>query len=433
MTADAARARQDEAERASRAEDTREREVAEAERPRQQAVAARAMQEEDVHWQRLEASDIATWTVDDVGLWLTRVGLSGLQPAFRQHQVSGKALVRLTPAVYADVGITTVGQKLEFEEEHGRLLAQQQRLAPGAATGPAAAPSPAPVPASSSGYDTIRGTPPKWQVARGEVEMGEFLGQGSFGGVYRARFRGSTVAAKVAKPRLTQAHKDAMAREAEVMQALPGHPNVVTFFGACLDEQGVVILLELCDGGSLDEYVHHTPTLGAAERRALLHGVAAGLSHLEVNAYVHRDVALRNVLLRRTGGGHVPVVADFGLSRELAEAAAARTMTAQAAMPYRGTAPEVFAARRHSSKSDVWAFGVLAWELMTGTPLFGPAYSDEQVAAMLLGFRKLPFEADPSLWVGFRDARAAALVKSLLARSPADRPTAAAVASASRR
>ena len=76
--------------------------------------------------------------------------------------------------------------------------------------------------------------------------------------------------------------------------------------------------------------------------------------------------------------------------------------------------------------SDVWAAGVLAWELMTGAPLFGPGASDEQVAAMLLGFRKLPFESDPSLWVGFRDARAAALVKALLARSPADRPTAAA-------
>ena len=63
---------------------------------------------------------------------------------------------------------------------------------------------------------------------------------------------------------------------------------------------------------------------------------------------------------------------------------------------------------------------------MTGVPLFGPSYSDEQVAAMLLGFGKLPFEADPSLWVGFRDARAAALVKALLARAPGDWPTAAA-------
>lgn len=57
------------------------------------------------------------------------------------------------------------------------------------------------------------------------------------------------------------------------------------------------------------------------------------------------------------------------------------------------------------SATDMWAVGVVAWELFTGRPLFGDNFADEQVAAMLLGFRPLPFESDPSLWVLFRDAK----------------------------
>ena len=83
--------------------------------------------------------------------------------------------------------------------------------------------------------------------------------------------------------------------------------------------------------------------------------------------------------------------------------------------------------------SDVWAVGLLAWEAFSGRPLFGEAaadgtsaatMSDEQVAAALLGFRKLPFEADPSLWVAFADGGAAELVKAMLSRAPDARPSA---------
>ncbi|KAK9817191.1 hypothetical protein WJX72_010853 [[Myrmecia] bisecta] len=71
--------------------------------------------------------------------------------------------------------------------------------------------------------------------------------------------------------------------------------------------------------------------------------------------------------------------------------------------------------------SDVWAIGVVAWELFTGRQLFADNFSDEDVMAMLLGLKALPFEADPSLWVLFRDSQAANLVKGLLQRQPEDR------------
>ncbi len=53
----------------------------------------------------------------------------------------------------------------------------------------------------------------------------------------------------------------------------------------------------------------------------------------------------------------------------------------------------------------MWAVGALAWELLTGRPLFGDSFSDEDVMMALLGFKPLPFEADPSLWVLFTESQ----------------------------
>ncbi|CAK0761588.1 hypothetical protein CVIRNUC_002875 [Coccomyxa viridis] len=73
--------------------------------------------------------------------------------------------------------------------------------------------------------------------------------------------------------------------------------------------------------------------------------------------------------------------------------------------------------------SDMWAVGALAWELLTGRPLFGDAFSDEDVVMALLGFKPLPFEADPSLWVLFTESQAAVLLQGLLTRRAEQRLT----------
>ena len=58
----------------------------------------------------------------------------------------------------------------------------------------------------------------------------------------------------------------------------------------------------------------------------------------------------------------------------------------------------------------MWAVGALAWELLTGRPLFGDSFSDEDVVMALLGFKPLPFEADPSLWVLFTESQVQSLI-----------------------
>ncbi|KAK9797447.1 hypothetical protein WJX73_007622 [Symbiochloris irregularis] len=75
--------------------------------------------------------------------------------------------------------------------------------------------------------------------------------------------------------------------------------------------------------------------------------------------------------------------------------------------------------------SDLWAVGCIAWTLFTGKPLFGDNIADAEVAAMLMGTERLPFEAEPRLWEQFEKYQAFRLVNGLLTRRPDERLTAA--------
>ncbi len=139
------------------------------------------------------------------------------------------------------------------------------------------------------------------------------LGQGSFGGVFRAKFRGSDVAVKMTKPRLTVQEREAVMREADVMSAIPNHPHLVQFLGGNWSDAELWILTELCDGGSLDRYLEKNGAQIPLQQRLLfcVH-IAAGMSHLEKVGFVHRDLAARNVLLvNRLVGGQVVLQVCF--------------------------------------------------------------------------------------------------------------------------
>ena len=116
---------------------------------------------------------------------------------------------------------------------------------------------------------------------RADVELVERIGEGALGAVYRGTFRGSEVAVKKALRSMDESQHAELRKDAEGMQAIPGHPNILQFFGACFDAGGVLLVVELCDAGSLEHYLAKQPALDAATRLALCEQVAAGMSHLE--------------------------------------------------------------------------------------------------------------------------------------------------------
>jgi serine/threonine protein kinase len=75
------------------------------------------------------------------------------------------------------------------------------------------------------------------------------------------------------------------------------HPNVVYTYGLSVEEEKPYIVLEYCEGGSLDKLLANT-LLNQNEQRALVLGIAMGLVHLHENKIIHRDLASRNVLVR---------------------------------------------------------------------------------------------------------------------------------------
>jgi serine/threonine protein kinase len=119
-------------------------------------------------------------------------------------------------------------------------------------------------------------------------------------------------------------------------------------------------MLEYCAGGSLDKYLFGTDIQLTEETTiSLVAGIAKGMLHLHKNNIIHRDLAARNILLTEA---KQPKISDFGMSRLLQQQQEGKTNTNVG--PLRWMAPESLADRTYSTKSDVWTFGIVVWEIV---------------------------------------------------------------------
>jgi serine/threonine protein kinase len=139
------------------------------------------------------------------------------------------------------------------------------------------------------------------------------------------------------------------------MVELPPHPNIVHMYGVSIDGPELVLILEYCDGGSLDKALFSRGRRIADEHKIrVVRGIAAGVYHLHKHNIVHRDLAARNILLTSRGD---PKISDFGMSRILEKEEHGKTKSNIG--PVFWMAPESIEKQVYSKKSDVWTFGIV--------------------------------------------------------------------------
>ena len=228
----------------------------------------------------------------------------------------------------------------------------------------------------------------------GAFQVVSLLGAGGMGEVYRAR--DTQLDRDVALKVLPDAFADdgerlhRFEREAKSLAAL-NHPNIAQVFGIITGEgrKAPAIAMEFVDGRSLDEL--KGPML-VEEALPILRQIAAALEAAHDSGIVHRDLKPANVKLRHDG---TVKVLDFGLAKafdpagDARDAASSPTITSPATGlgVILGTAaymsPEQARGKTVDRRADIWAFGVLGFELVTGSRLFGGETVSDTIAAVL--------------------------------------------------
>lgn len=214
-------------------------------------------------------------------------------------------------------------------------------------------------------------------IPREQLRLVKALGQGAFGEVYQGFYRQrpcDTVEMPVAVKTLpemstSQAEMDFL-MEALIMSKF-NHANIVHFIGVCFDKHPRFIVLELLAGGDLKNFLRESrpkPERGSSltmkDLVLISVDVAKGCKYLEEHRFVHRDIAARNCLLTTKGPGRVAKIADFGMSRDVYRSDYYRK-DGKAMLPIKWMPPEAFLDGIFTSKTDVWSFGVLLWEIMS--------------------------------------------------------------------
>ncbi len=226
-------------------------------------------------------------------------------------------------------------------------------------------------------------------------QVAEIIGKGGMGEVYRARDTklDRDVALKILPPEFA-ADQDRMARfgrEAKLLASLH-HPNIASIFGFESTDQCTFLIMELVEGDDLAEILREGK-LPVDEAVDVARQIAEGLEEAHEKGIVHRDLKPANV--KRTPDGKVKVL-DFGLARVFSgETAGEESVSSFATMTagltqvgtVLGTAaymsPEQARGKDVDRRADIWAFGVILFEMLTGKKLFLGETASDTLAGIL--------------------------------------------------
>ncbi|KAH9305389.1 hypothetical protein KI387_009793, partial [Taxus chinensis] len=204
-----------------------------------------------------------------------------------------------------------------------------------------------------------------WTIDLRKLTMGPAFAQGAFGRLYKGIYNGEAVAVKILeRPENNDDTAQIMEQQftQEVMMlATLRHQNVVRFIGACRKPMVWCIVTEYAKGGSVRQFLakrqNRSMPLKIAVKQAL--DVARGMEYLHSLVFIHRDLKSDNLLISTDKSIKI---ADFGVARIEVQS---EGMTPETGT-YRWMAPEMIQSRPYNHKVDVYSFGIVLWELITG-------------------------------------------------------------------
>jgi hypothetical protein len=199
----------------------------------------------------------------------------------------------------------------------------------------------------------------------GDYVLGERLGSGGMGVVFRARHivSGREVALKGVPCHGDEAALARFQREAAAQATVDAHPNVIRIHDAGLAGSSGYLAMELASGGDLAELLARRGTLPETEAARIVAQLARGMAHVHARGILHRDLKPANVLF---GADGTPKLVDFGLARMTDESRI--TLTGELVGTPAYMAPEQALGLHEDidARTDVYGLGVLLYELLTG-------------------------------------------------------------------
>ncbi|XP_078084995.1 mitogen-activated protein kinase kinase kinase 13 [Mustelus asterias] len=204
-----------------------------------------------------------------------------------------------------------------------------------------------------------------WEVPFEEISELQWLGSGAQGAVFLGKFRGEDVAIKKVREQ-----KETDIKHLRKLR----HPNIIAFKGVCTQAPCYCIIMEYCAHGQLYEVLRAGRKITPRLLVDWSSGIASGMNYLHLHKIIHRDLKSPNVLVTHDD---TVKISDFGTSKELSDKSTKMSFAGTVAW----MAPEVIRNEPVSEKVDIWSFGVVLWELLTGEV----PYKDVDSSAIIWG------------------------------------------------
>ncbi|KAG8058573.1 hypothetical protein GUJ93_ZPchr0002g25844 [Zizania palustris] len=231
------------------------------------------------------------------------------------------------------------------------------------------------------------------QSATDNFNSKDILGQGGFGIVYKGRLRNGTLVAvkRLKDPDVTGEVQ--FQTEVELI-GLAVHRNLLRLYGFCMTSNERLLVYPYMPNGSvadrLRDYHHGKPSLDWSKRMRIAVGAARGLLYLHEQCnpkIIHRDVKAANILLDES---FEAIVGDFGLAKLLDRQESHVTTAVRGTIGH--IAPEYLSTGQSSEKTDVYGFGILLLELITGPKTLSNGHGQSQKGMILDWVRELKEE-----------------------------------------